>query len=177
MDFKNIYEKRTIFFLQKIKSIFFWWEKRKKDIVEKCLSDKSGGLLLPSLLRTYRVPFDTIGSSMHLSSKIRVSLFLLARYIRFCKLSTCRLTLYHLILFQSVASGFAGSQMLSFGVNLIISHHPLIVLYKYALYTRCIPFKSQPGYPCHSQWSDIRSQLHIFISSCYLSVNNGICFL
>uniref|UniRef100_UPI0025CCA82A hypothetical protein n=1 Tax=uncultured Methanobrevibacter sp. TaxID=253161 RepID=UPI0025CCA82A len=32
------------------------------------LSDKSGGLLLPSLLRTYRVPFDTIGSSMHLSS-------------------------------------------------------------------------------------------------------------
>ena len=47
------------------------------------MSDKSGGLLLPSLLRTYRVPFDTIGSSMHLSSKIRVSLFLLARYIRF----------------------------------------------------------------------------------------------
>ena len=82
-----------------------------------------------------------------------LSLFLLARYIRFCKLSTCRLTLYHLILFQSVASGSAGSQMLSFGVNLIISHHPLIVLYKYALYTRCIPFKSQPGYPCHSQWS------------------------
>ena len=63
-----------------------------------------------------------------------LSLFLLARYIRFCKLDTCRLTLFHLMEFQSVVFGFAGSQTLTFGVKLIICHQ----LFK--LYILCLLF-------------------------------------
>lgn len=70
-----------------------------------------------------------------------LSLFLLARYIRFCKLDTCRLTLFHLMEFQSVVFGFAGSQTLTFGVKLIICHQLFklyilcLLFYKITLYT------------------------------------------
>ena len=78
--------------------------------------------------------------------------FLLARYIRSCKLVTCRRTLFHFMEFQSVVFGFAGSQIL-FGVNLIICHQILIIInkknffllsffYNNALYTCCSPFES-----------------------------------
>ena len=74
--------------------------------------------------------------------------------MRLCKLVTCRLTLFHLMDFQSVVIGFAGSQILSFGVNLIICHQFLIYffLFTIAFYTHVVHHsKVSAGFPAKTQ--------------------------
>ena len=83
--------------------------------------------------------------------------FLLAWYIRSCKLNTCRLTLFYLMDFQSVVFGFAGSQILTFGVKLIISHQLFKLFFisfftKYALYKHVVHHsKFGTGFPAKTQ--------------------------
>ena len=68
-----------------------------------------------------------------------LSLFLLARYMRLCKLVTCRLILFHFMDFQSIVIGFVGLQILLFGVILIICHQFIIYFYfTIAFYTHVV---------------------------------------
>ena len=106
---------------------------------------------------------------------------LLARYMRLCKLVTCRLGLFQLMELQSVVIGFAGSQILLFGVNLIICHQFLLVLfiiYNRVLYACCSPFESWHRFPCQNTM--VLVSVHSYISTFYfpmgLSTIDSICF-
>ena len=61
----------------------------------KSLSDKTRRLLSLPLLRTHRVPFDTMGSSMHLSSKIRISFIAHIKIINFIFIIRTIIMFYH----------------------------------------------------------------------------------
>ena len=75
--------------------------------------------------------------------------------MRLCKLVTCRLTFFHLMDFQSVVIGFAGSQISLFGVNIIICHQFLTftLLFTIAFYTHVVHLsKVGTGFPAKTQW-------------------------
>ena len=101
--------------------------------------------------------------------------------MRLCKLVTCRLGLFQLMELQSVVIGFVGSQILLFGVNLIICHQFLLVLfiiYNRVLYACCSPFESWHRFPCQNTM--VLVSVHSYISPFYfpmgLSTIDSICF-